>query len=252
MFCFLSPWLCFVYILHITLYLSEFALRLAVDHCLPKHPLVYFFFLTFQLDVSFSFLFVHLLLVDPSIMTSTGKTECVIYYEELKDDNKSAAELCVCGMAVYLHGRKPSESPLSSSQPVASRSGVNKDFLKSLPKWRKDYHYCREFLLRFEQVCTAADLPAEDWTKQLIVSVPDVQESAWITKHIVAPQLNWKQASVLFTRVCSTVWWPIFRFMYSIRCPWYRHSSHRPFSEWSDSYSEEKNWWASKYLQTHH
>ena len=103
----------------------------------------------------------HLLLVDPSIITSTGKMECVIYYEELKDDNKSVADLCICGMAVYRHGRQP--TAVSSSHAVGRRSGVNKDFLKSLPKWRKDYHYCREFLLRFEQLCTAADLPAEDY-----------------------------------------------------------------------------------------
>ena len=140
----------------------------------------------------------------PALSLSTG---CVIYFEELRDDYKQISDACVCGMPVYLHARKPADTaviahpvPAAYASPRIIKSSVNKDFLKSLPVWRKDYQYSREFLLRFEQLCTAADLPPDDWTKQLIVSVPDVQESAWITKHIIIPKLHWDQACLLFSK----------------------------------------------------
>jgi hypothetical protein len=138
-----------------------------------------------------------------------GLSGCVIYFEELRDDSKQISDVCICGMPVYLHARRPITPviahPAPGSAPTAAspsiiRPSVNKDFLKSLPKWRKDYQYSREFLLRFEQLCTAADLPPDDWTKQLTVSVPDVQESAWITKHIITPKLNWADACLLFSK----------------------------------------------------
>ena len=89
----------------------------------------------------------------PALSLPTG---CVIYFEELRDDYKQMADTCVCGRPVYVHARKPVDTivvahPASAASPSIIKSSVNKDFLKSLPVWRKDYQYSREFLLRFEQ-----------------------------------------------------------------------------------------------------
>ena len=85
---------------------------------------------------------------------------------------------------------------ISDSSP--SNHNINREALKSLPKWKVDYNQSRLFLDRLEQVFYAANLPESEYTKQLLLAVTDVSEANYIKEYIIDTSTPWQQARIIF------------------------------------------------------
>src|SRR5688572_6112803 len=91
-------------------------------------------------------------------------------------------------------------SSLSLSSSVPQLPSINREALKSLPKWNVDYKQSRTFLDRMEQVFFAANLPESEYTKQLLLVVSDVNEASYIRENIINESLSWTDARDVFQK----------------------------------------------------
>ena len=144
---------------------------------------------------------------------------CSTYFEELMNEHLIAdrSEECpFCKRPGHAHLRMPSvsisksnsnnlnsnsnssSSLLFDSSLVNQTSPINREALKSLPKWKIDYNQSRLFLDRMEQIFFAANLPTQEYTKQLLLSVSDVSEANYIRDNIITPNLKWEEARIVF------------------------------------------------------
>lgn len=129
----------------------------------------------------------------PSLMCSTTVDELLI--EKLVT---SRLENCpMCSIPAFNHPRSQF-SPTSSSSVTNSSPSINREALKSLPKWKVDFKQSRAFLDRMEQVFFASNLPSSEFTKQLLISVTDVEEANYIKDNIIDKSLVWAEARVVF------------------------------------------------------
>ena len=116
---------------------------------------------------------------------------CSTYFEELMNEHLIAdrSEECpFCKQPGHAHLRMPtvsisksnSNSNLNSNSNSSSSllfdsslanhtSPINREALKSLPKWKIDYNQSRLFLDRMEQIFFAANLPTQEYTKTIII-----------------------------------------------------------------------------------
>ena len=128
---------------------------------------------------------------------------CSIYLDELcSTHNLAPSDGCVfCGNSVFIHARQPvSRGSGSGRRGLAAANDplVNRDVIKSLPKWKVDFKVVRPFLQRYEQVLTAGNIPEAEWPKLLLLAVPDVNESKFIQESIITPGVNWSRAVTIF------------------------------------------------------
>jgi RNase H-like domain found in reverse transcriptase/Reverse transcriptase (RNA-dependent DNA polymerase)/Integrase zinc binding domain/Integrase core domain/Chromo (CHRromatin Organisation MOdifier) domain/Retrotransposon gag protein/Zinc knuckle len=139
-----------------------------------------------------------------------SQQKCSMFMEELVDAAGVAlppSAMCpYCPFHVAFHSRKPIPPipipipPAPAAHDHHHQPSMFRDVIKTLPKWRKDFNFCHQFLKRFEQVVTAGSIPISDWPRLLLLCVEDVQESEWIRMNIVVANLNWKDASDLFIK----------------------------------------------------
>jgi hypothetical protein len=146
---------------------------------------------------------------------------CSTYFEELINEHHitDRSEECpFCKLPGHAHLRMPSlvsfsksnsnsnlnsnsnssSSVLFDSSLINHTSSINREALKSLPKWKIDYNQSRLFLDRMEQIFFAANLPTQEYTKQLLLSVSDVSEANYIRDNIITPNLKWEEARIVF------------------------------------------------------
>jgi hypothetical protein len=141
-----------------------------------------------------------LLSASSSSTSSPSPLMCSTTVDELLIEKlvTSRVEKCpMCSIPAFLHPRSLFSSTSSSSVTTSSPS-INREALKSLPKWKIDFKQSRAFLDRMEQVFFASNLPSSEFTKQLLISVTDVEEANYIKDNIIDKGLDWAEARIVF------------------------------------------------------
>jgi hypothetical protein len=123
---------------------------------------------------------------------------CSTTVDELLNEHLINSRLENCPMCHHPSFKHPrSVLSVQSSFPSVTHT-VNREALKSLPKWKIDFKQSRSFLDRMEQIFFAANLPSSEYTKQLLLSVTDVEEANYIKDNIIDKGLDWDQARIVF------------------------------------------------------
>ena len=126
---------------------------------------------------------------------------CKVTYEELRNDEKLGfAELCpVCKIQVGHHNRQSTLVGNTQSNNSNSSSGNHRSV--DVPEWKKEtWKSVIPFLMRYEQVCKAEQVPESRWTTLLLKAVTNTAEADWVDKNIVEPKLSWTDAKKEFAK----------------------------------------------------
>ena len=141
-----------------------------------------------------------LLSASSSSISSPLSLLCSTTVDELLNENliTSRLENCpMCSIPAFKHPRSQF-SPTTSSSVASSSPAINREALKSVSKWKIDFKQSRAFLDRMEQVFFASNLPSSEFTKQLLISVMDVEEANYIKDNIIDKSLPWAEARIVF------------------------------------------------------
>ncbi len=135
-----------------------------------------------------------------SPIESSAQQICSTFVEELQQEGFKIVDPCpVCNVKVGFHQRKislPSNHAITSPSHYTIPTAV----INALPKWKIDQQHARQFLLRYEQVLSAQNVPITHWSRSLLIGVTNVTEAAWVQTNIVQANKSWDDAKELFTK----------------------------------------------------